>query len=239
MSAIRCRFGQFDADLVSHCANQEESGIYGDSDPLLALGFALSVRFSFLWMRLCSSLCRTAIHQHCWECMSTSRFARAAIFRISIMWIGRELNKVFASLEIYHNNGYILTTPTGVEPARAGSVSAGFFRTLGVAPALGRDFYAGEDRPGAPHTVMLSHASWQKRYAGNPGVLGQTMVLERFLRDHWRVAGKVSFRAYGPSGVLDLRRWRRPVREAAKLPQPSWYRAAQGWRDRRDGAWRR
>lgn len=90
----------------------------------------------------------------------------------------KKLNKVFASLEIYHNNGYILTTPTGVEPARAGSVSAGFFRTLGVAPALGRDFYAGEDRPGAPHTVMLSHASWQKRYAGNPGVLGQTMVLD-------------------------------------------------------------
>ena len=32
-------------------------------------------------------------------------------------------------------------------------VTDGFFRTLGVAPVLGRDFYAGEDLPGAPRTV--------------------------------------------------------------------------------------
>jgi len=90
----------------------------------------------------------------------------------------KKLNKVFASLEIYHNNGYILTTPSGVEPARAVQVSDGFFRTLGVAPSIGRDFYAGEDRPGAPRTVMLNHASWMKRYGGKPDVLGHTVTLD-------------------------------------------------------------
>jgi predicted permease len=90
----------------------------------------------------------------------------------------KKLNKVFASLEIYHGTGYILTTPSGVEPARVGKVSAGFFRTLGVAPALGREFYAAEDGPGAPRTVMLSHDSWMKRYAGNAAVLGQTVLLD-------------------------------------------------------------
>jgi predicted permease len=90
----------------------------------------------------------------------------------------KKLNKVFSSLEVYHNNGYILTTPSGVEPARAGQVSAGFFRTLGVAPALGRDFYADEDRPGAPRTAILSHASWQKRYGGKPDVLGSAVTLD-------------------------------------------------------------
>jgi macrolide transport system ATP-binding/permease protein len=90
----------------------------------------------------------------------------------------KKLNKVFTSLEIFHNNGYILTTPSGVEPAQAAGVSAGFFRTLGVQPALGRDFYAGEDRPGAPRTVMLSHAAWLRRYAGNPRVLGQAVILD-------------------------------------------------------------
>ena len=90
----------------------------------------------------------------------------------------KKLNKVFSSLEVYHNNGYILTTPSGVEPARAGQVSAGFFRTLGVAPALGRDFYADEDRPGAPRTAILSHASWQKRYGGKSDVLGSAVTLD-------------------------------------------------------------
>jgi macrolide transport system ATP-binding/permease protein len=90
----------------------------------------------------------------------------------------KKLNKVFTSLELYHGNGYILTTPSGVEPAPAVRVSSGFFRTLGVAPSLGRDFYADEDRPGAPRTVMLSHDSWMKRYGGKPDVLGHSVTLD-------------------------------------------------------------
>jgi macrolide transport system ATP-binding/permease protein len=90
----------------------------------------------------------------------------------------KKLNKVFTSLEIYHNNGSILTTPAGVEPTPAAQVSAGFLRTLGVAPAIGRDFYASEDKPGAPRTVILSHAAWQKRYGGKPDVLGRTVTLD-------------------------------------------------------------
>jgi macrolide transport system ATP-binding/permease protein len=90
----------------------------------------------------------------------------------------KKLNKVFTSLEIYHGNGYILTTPSGVEPAQAVRVSDGFFRTLGVAPSIGRDFYAGEDRPGAPRTVMLSHDSWMKRYGGKSDVIGRTVTLD-------------------------------------------------------------
>lgn len=90
----------------------------------------------------------------------------------------KKLNKVFKSLELYHGGGYILTTPSGVEPAPAVQISAGFFRTLGVAPALGRDFYAGEDRPGAPRTVMLSHDSWMKRYGGKSDVIGRSVTLD-------------------------------------------------------------
>ena len=90
----------------------------------------------------------------------------------------KKLNKVFTSLDVYHNNGYILTTQSGVEPASAAQVSAGFLRTLGVAPALGRDFYAGEDQPGATRTVLLSNASWQKRYGGKSDVVGRTVTLD-------------------------------------------------------------
>jgi hypothetical protein len=38
-----------------------------------------------------------------------------------------------------------------------------FFKTLGVAPVAGRNFYAGEDLPEAPRTVILSYAAWEKR----------------------------------------------------------------------------
>jgi predicted permease len=56
-------------------------------------------------------------------------------------------------------------------------VSDGFFKTLGVTPVLGRDFYAGEDLPSAPRAVMLSYATWQKRYAGRKDVIGQSVNL--------------------------------------------------------------
>jgi macrolide transport system ATP-binding/permease protein len=90
----------------------------------------------------------------------------------------KRLNTVFASIDAYAlNGGFTLTTRTGAEQVTGTRVSAGFFRTLGVAPALGRDFRAGEDHPAAPHAVILSYAAWQKRFAGRPDVIGRSITL--------------------------------------------------------------
>jgi macrolide transport system ATP-binding/permease protein len=90
----------------------------------------------------------------------------------------KKLNTVFTSLEAYQHNGFIVSTPAGAQPARGARVSDGFFRTLGVTPVLGRDFYAGEDLPAAPRTVLLSYAAWQKRYGGRKDVLGHVVTLD-------------------------------------------------------------
>ncbi len=90
----------------------------------------------------------------------------------------KKLNTVFSSLEAYQHNGFIVNTPAGAQAARGARVSDGFFRTLGVTPVLGRDFYAGEDLPGAPRTVLVSYAAWQKRYGGRRDVLGQAVTLD-------------------------------------------------------------
>jgi macrolide transport system ATP-binding/permease protein len=89
----------------------------------------------------------------------------------------KRLNRVFSSLEAYNHPLFMLSTPLGTGAANGTRVSDGFFRTLGVAPVLGRDFYAGEDLPAAPRTVILSYAVWQKRYNGRPDVIGQTVTL--------------------------------------------------------------
>jgi predicted permease len=90
----------------------------------------------------------------------------------------QRLNKVFSSLDVYQRNDAILSTPEGSQQAYYGRVSDGFFRTLGVAPVLGRDFYPGEDLPEAPRTLLLSYGAWQKRYGGSPDVLGKTVELD-------------------------------------------------------------
>ncbi len=90
----------------------------------------------------------------------------------------KKRNEVFTALEIYQRNGATMSTSNGVEPVRIGRVSDGFFRLLGVAPILGRDFAAGEDLLSAPRAAILSYAAWQKRYGGSPDVLGQSVVLD-------------------------------------------------------------
>jgi predicted permease len=89
----------------------------------------------------------------------------------------KRLNKAFASLDVYTSTGYLLKTPDGVEPVNAANVSAGFFKTLGVTPALGRTFRTGEDLPSASQTVVLTYPFWQKRFGGKHDVIGQTLML--------------------------------------------------------------
>ena len=128
----------------------------------------------------------------------------------------KRLNKAFSSLEVWNGTGYLLRTPEGIQPVLGTRVSDGFFRTLGITPILGRDFYSGEDLPGAPHTVMLSYTAWQKWFGRRRDVMGQAVTLSGIsytiigvLPQDFQFAlrGDAEFWAtLHPSGACDLRR---------------------------------
>jgi len=65
------------------------------------------------------------------------------------------------------------------EPERLTSlrVTAEYFQVLGVGPAIGRDFTPEEDIPGSARVAILSHGLWQRRFGGDPAILGRTVVL--------------------------------------------------------------
>ncbi|MGH9220145.1 MAG: ABC transporter permease [Vicinamibacterales bacterium] len=65
-------------------------------------------------------------------------------------------------------------------------VSAGFFSLLGSPPALGREFLEEETRPGQHRRVVLGYALWQRRFAGKPDIVGQTV---RFDGEPYEVVG--------------------------------------------------
>jgi macrolide transport system ATP-binding/permease protein len=90
----------------------------------------------------------------------------------------KRMNKTLASLEIYQTTGFMVGSPEGAVRAQVVRISAGFFRTLGVSPAIGRDFADGEDQPSAARVVILSYPSWQNRYGGKREAIGQTMTLD-------------------------------------------------------------
>ena len=88
------------------------------------------------------------------------------------------MNKSLSSLDVFAGAGYLLRTRDGTEPVTAGRVSAGFFRTLGVRPILGRDFAAGEDRLGGPNLTLISYGAWLHRFGGREDIVGQTVSLD-------------------------------------------------------------
>ena len=86
-------------------------------------------------------------------------------------------NDVLTSLDVYNQRGYMLTTHEGVQLVMGARVSDGFFKTLGVAPILGRDFYPGEDRSSSPRATLLTYGAWQKFFGGRPDIVGQAVTL--------------------------------------------------------------
>jgi len=59
------------------------------------------------------------------------------------------------------------------------AVSAGYFRLFGTLPRLGRYFVPGDDERGVTPSVVLSYATWQGLFGGDPGVVGRTLILEQ------------------------------------------------------------
>ena len=89
----------------------------------------------------------------------------------------KRMNNVLSSLDVFTGAGYMMNTPSGAEPVEGARVSDGFFRTLGIAPILGRDFYAGEDLPGVQATVIMNYTTWKLRFGGRKDIVGQVVQL--------------------------------------------------------------
>jgi predicted permease len=64
------------------------------------------------------------------------------------------------------------------EKLKSALFSWNMLRTLGVQPALGRDFTEADDNPAASGTVLLSWGLWKRRYGGDPAILNQTIDLD-------------------------------------------------------------
>ena len=78
------------------------------------------------------------------------------------------------------SRAWLPTASNGSEAERLDgqSVSADYFRVLGVAPALGRDFLPSDDVPRAAPVAILSDALWRRLFAADPNAIGRTATLD-------------------------------------------------------------
>jgi predicted permease len=90
----------------------------------------------------------------------------------------RRYQQSFERVGAYRNVPFELSGDGPPERIAGTKVSAGLFDVLGVAPIAGRTFAAEEDRPGM-NVAVLSWGLWQRRYGGDPSILGRSIQLDR------------------------------------------------------------
>ncbi len=88
-------------------------------------------------------------------------------------WRARQTS--FESLVGYDDGTINLSGAERPERFDGAQMTANAFDGLGVRPFLGRAFLPGDDRPGTPVVVVLSHWLWKSRYDGDPRVIGRSI----------------------------------------------------------------
>ena len=90
----------------------------------------------------------------------------------------REAATSFSGFSLYCGDAYTYgESGQPVEQVQGLAATADFFDVLGVHPSLGRGFTAGEDEPGRPDVVVLTHRTWVRRFAADPAIVGRTIRL--------------------------------------------------------------
>jgi putative ABC transport system permease protein len=89
-------------------------------------------------------------------------------------------SRSFEELALFDSAGRGYNLTGGVEPEQVSGVrvTASFFRVLGIPPLLGRTFVEQEEEPGRDKVVVLSHGLWQRRFGGDPSVVGRAIPID-------------------------------------------------------------
>ncbi|HEY6988573.1 MAG TPA: ABC transporter permease [Bryobacteraceae bacterium] len=147
---------------------------------MLALGMGASIAmFSIVQSALLKPLPfrDSARILELWETRQERGIDQAS-FSEANFWDVRAQNHSFKELAAYHYGEANLTGAGPAEKVSAVSVTAGFFRTLGVSPVLGRDFSYRDDRGGWNNSVAIAgNRFWRTHFGGDPGILGRTLRL--------------------------------------------------------------
>jgi predicted permease len=96
----------------------------------------------------------------------------------SMYFTYREENRTFQDIGLYASAGSTVTGLAEPDVVPSISVTYGTLQALGVPPKFGRWFSQMDDTPGSPETVILTYGYWQRRFGGDPSVVGRTLTID-------------------------------------------------------------
>jgi putative ABC transport system permease protein len=89
----------------------------------------------------------------------------------------RQRTRTFEGLSLLSGRSFAVAGDLPAEQIPGALVSSSFFAVLGVQPERGRTFRTEDENPGAPPVVILSDSLWRRRFGGDAGVIGKTILL--------------------------------------------------------------
>lgn len=89
-----------------------------------------------------------------------------------------ENNRTFQALGVWISGKANVTGLAQPEEVNTIFITDGVLQALGVPPAAGRELTAADQVPNGPKNVMLSYGYWQRRFGGDPAVLGRAIVID-------------------------------------------------------------
>src|SRR5215213_9275425 len=90
----------------------------------------------------------------------------------------RDRTRTFESLAAHETSSFAITGNGEPEVVPGAIVTFNYFDVLGRELLHGRTFTPQEDTPGNNHVALLSYALWQRRFGGNPNIVGQSINLD-------------------------------------------------------------
>ena len=93
----------------------------------------------------------------------------------------RAQNSVFEAMAAFpavDTTGVTLTGHGEAEQLSTGYVTEDFFNLIGVQATLGRALATDEHEAGSNQVVVVSHGLWQRRFGGDPGIVGKSLTLD-------------------------------------------------------------
>ena len=97
--------------------------------------------------------------------------------------------------------GVNLRGPNETERLQGIKISFGALQNLGVVAAAGRIFMANDEKPDSARVVMVSYGVWQRRFGGDPRIIGSTQILNG---DSYTVIGVLPRGTIIPNAEVDV-----------------------------------
>ncbi|HEX8764511.1 MAG TPA: ABC transporter permease [Candidatus Acidoferrum sp.] len=90
----------------------------------------------------------------------------------------RRTAKTVQNLAAFSGDAFTLSTKGEPKNIFAAQVTPSFFSTLGVKPALGRDFLDSDMQSDGPHVVILADSFWRDEFGANPSIVGTVVHVD-------------------------------------------------------------